>query len=163
MAEMGGERTLIGPGTACEHPLMYFADLTPYEYARTEPDTGVLNVGWLSSEHPYSQGTCPERFVLKLEELLRHPVNPFRGSHLCEFCPKPPVLIKNGLRFVEPPKGTAGNGEIRVRGRDGLIYAAPVLIGHYIKEHGYLPPESFIDAVCEGEAAPFTRLRPSAL
>jgi hypothetical protein len=39
-----------------------------------------------------------------------------------------------------------GNGEIWVPG-DDVIYAAPVLIVHYIEEHGYLPPPQFLKAV----------------
>jgi hypothetical protein len=40
-----------------------------------------------------------------------------------------------------------GNGEIRVRGADGTLYAAPSLIAHYIAEHSYLPPGGFIEAI----------------
>jgi hypothetical protein len=29
----------------------------------------------------------------------------------------------------------------------GLIFAAPILITHYIEEHGYLPPAEFLKAV----------------
>lgn len=42
--------------------------------------------------------------------------------------------------------GEVGNGEIRV-GSDGITYAAPVLIVHYIKDHGYLPPAQFLEAI----------------
>jgi hypothetical protein len=39
-----------------------------------------------------------------------------------------------------------GNGEIRVPGANGLVYAAPTLICHYIDEHEYGPPEDFLHA-----------------
>jgi hypothetical protein len=42
----------------------------------------------------------------------------------------------------------ASNGEIRVS-RAGVTFAAPVLIVHYIEEHGYLPPVQFLTAVEE--------------
>jgi hypothetical protein len=42
--------------------------------------------------------------------------------------------------------GEVGNGEIRV-GSDGITYAAPVLIVHYIKDHGYLLPAQFLEAI----------------
>ncbi len=38
------------------------------------------------------------------------------------------------------------NGEIRVTD-EGVTFAAPVLIVHYIEEHGYLPPAQFLDAI----------------
>jgi hypothetical protein len=40
-----------------------------------------------------------------------------------------------------------GNGEIRVTGRNGNIYVAPVLVLHYVVVHGYAPPPEFVDAV----------------
>lgn len=33
------------------------------------------------------------------------------------------------------------------------MYAAPSLIIHYILQHGYKPPQEFIDAVMESEEA----------
>jgi hypothetical protein len=38
------------------------------------------------------------------------------------------------------------NGEIRVC-HEGVIFASPVLIAHYIEEHGYQPPIQFLRAV----------------
>ena len=36
---------------------------------------------------------------------------------------------------------TLGDGEIRVSGSGGVVFAAPTLICHYIHTHGYRPPE----------------------
>jgi hypothetical protein len=40
-----------------------------------------------------------------------------------------------------------GDAEIRVGGENGIVYAAPTLICHYIHEHGYRPPDEFLAAV----------------
>ena len=40
---------------------------------------------------------------------------------------------------------------MRVWGKDGNVYAAPSLIFHYILQHGYQPPQEFIDAVMDSE------------
>jgi hypothetical protein len=48
-------------------------------------------------------------------------------------------------RWAEP---RMSNGEIRVF-RQGVIYAAPIPIVHYVEEHGYLPPAEFLQAVDE--------------
>ena len=37
--------------------------------------------------------------------------------------------------------------EIRVRGDERTVYAAPTLIVHYVEAHRYRPPEEFIAAV----------------
>ena len=50
--------------------------------------------------------------------------------HVCEFC--------NDKR---------GNGEIHVKGSHGYKFVAPSMLIHYIEEHGYKPPDVFIDAV----------------
>ena len=82
---------------------MYFPDLTPYQYGRTEPQPNVLNVGWLSAAQSFRRGDLDETFVNALQRLVLSPVNLYRGSHLCEFCPSPPVkALPNGLRMVEP-------------------------------------------------------------
>jgi hypothetical protein len=42
---------------------------------------------------------------------------------------------------------TLGSAEIRVPSGNGTIYVAPNLIIHYIREHGYRPPDEFIRAL----------------
>jgi len=128
---------------------MYFPDLTPYVYGRAEPRPDILNVGWLSADQPLATGTPDGRLVPALERLVASPVNLYRGIHVCEFCPPPPVKtspINPLARIVEPPPGTAGNGEIRVRASNGTTYVAPVLVLHYVSKHQYLPPQEFIEA-----------------
>jgi hypothetical protein len=129
---------------------MYFQDLSPYEYGgdRSAPD--VVNVGWLSREHPYDSGAVPREFVEAVRKMVASPVNLYRGTHLCEFCPEAPTTTtRGGLQMFDPPPGTTGNGEIRVCGSDGVTYVAPVLVLHYLEAHQYRPPESFIRAVLE--------------
>jgi hypothetical protein len=40
-----------------------------------------------------------------------------------------------------------GSAEIIVPGRDGKVYRAPTLIGHYVGRHRYRPPREFVEAV----------------
>lgn len=130
---------------------MYFPDLSEYAYGRTPPQRHILNVGWLSKDHPHCQGVVPAELPLRLAELVRSPVNLYRGSHLCEFCPAPPTFLSpGGIRMINPPPETRGNGEVRIRAHDGMVYVAPVLIYHYVAVHGYLPPDQFIEAVMNG-------------
>jgi hypothetical protein len=127
---------------------MHYPDLTPYEYGRADPCATVVNIGWLSIEHSFPKGDVSADFVRTLRRLVASPVNLYRGSHLCEFCPPPPKeLSPGGTWMVKPPLGTTGNGEIRVSGLDGTVYVAPVLIAHYVEAHQYVPPAEFVDAV----------------
>lgn len=70
--------------------MAHFPDLSHYVYGRTHPEPHILNIGWLSNEHKFPQGTPPEWLALRLEERISSPVNQYRGSHNCEFCPPPP-------------------------------------------------------------------------
>jgi hypothetical protein len=124
----------------------YFADLTPYTYFDGEgPD--VLNVGWLEPDHPYPRGEAPAGLLSRLEELAEERVRQTRGYHHCGFC----------MRDVQAVAGEGGwfaavaheSAELRVPG-DGVTYAAPLLVLHYIEEHGYLPPAEFCAAVLNG-------------
>ena len=49
-----------------------------------------------------------------------------------------------------------GTSETRVFSSDGIVYAAPTLIYHYISAHNYCPPEEFLVAMKEG-SQPFSQ------
>jgi hypothetical protein len=92
--------------------------------------------------------------------LVVEPVELYRGLHFCELCVEPPGLVRTFMpnstpftKFNDPNSSWArwwaqrsGNGEIRVLG-EGVTFAAPVLVVHYVEEHGYLPPPQFLKAV----------------
>ncbi len=133
--------------------MAHFEDLTPSSYGGGEQDENVLNVGWFSANESFRKGELTERFILELSKLVEEPVNLYRGVHYCEFCP-PPEFEKIPDRIISRVVKYCpnGNGEIRVNGRSGIIYVAPVLIYHYVKEHGYLPPKEFVNAVLRKNA-----------
>lgn len=127
---------------------MYFEDLSPYEYGRRAPNPAIVNIGWLSGDHAYQTGDVPPELLEAVRRLVASPVNLYRGVHTCEFCPSP-ARTPNGAPQWPPVPGTTGNGEIRIRGREGRTYVAPVLVLHYIEAHRYRPPDVFIAAVLE--------------
>lgn len=111
--------------------MTYFADLTGYSYDGDEPN--VINIGWLDKEHPFVTGRVSSAFLEALLELCRAPILLHRGQHACQFC-----------QSDEP---ALGNGQIRVRDHEGTVFAAPVMIGHYVMGHRYRPPAPFMQAV----------------
>lgn len=71
----------------------------------------------------------------------------YRGSHICELCPKDDA---NWVSIVhQGKKRLLGSGEITVCAPT-RTYATPNLVLHYIAAHGYLPPDDFVDAVMDG-------------
>lgn len=120
---------------------MYLPDLAPHPEA-----PGALAVGWLQRGEDYTRGEAPAGFAAALlAACAAKPVRVTRGHHVCDLC---------------PTRGEAhGNAEIEVVGADGVHYAAPYLIGHYVDVHGYLPPAAFIAAFLRGDFVEDRHLR----
>lgn len=134
--------------------MTYYADLTPYSYTKPGPLLGVplLNVGWLGEGRPYTRGPTPPEFRQKLLAFCRneHVVYLARGFHVCELCDPSDDATLDPLPQLGEAWTFTGNGQIRVLG-DGVIYAAPTLISHYVIDHEYLPPAAFVAAIMAGD------------
>lgn len=123
--------------------MTYYPDLSEYVY--TVDDQRMLNVGWLSASHAFPTGAVEASTMQAILLLCESQYNIMRGVHDCEFCDQ-----ESPLRVpadVERGYVSLGMGELRVKGVDGLTYAAPSLIYHYIEAHRYLPPSEFLAAV----------------
>src|SRR5207253_72063 len=70
---------------------------------------------------------------------------PTRGLYYCHICGRRTRYHEFEGKLVE-----LGSAEIRVFSNDGIIYAAPNLIFHYVAAHEYDPPEEFKQAVRTG-------------
>jgi hypothetical protein len=151
--------------------MAYFPDLSSYAYSN-HFQPGVLHVGWLDGIHGYPKGIVPEHLITKMKLMAKAPVELYRGFHICELCQEPEEVRRDRAQKLEAQKAAfakeenrpmrdfmsqswadwtksrSSNGEIRIRNGD-IVYAAPVLIVHYIEEHGYLPPSEFLRAVEE--------------
>jgi adenosylhomocysteine nucleosidase len=123
--------------------MAYIADLSTYNYgpfSNEHPDPKLLAVGWLDRSIPYNEGFVRRDLVRRLLKLAAKPVNLTRGFHICEYC-------EASWSARDKDRCARGNGEIRVKGINGTVYAAPVLICHYIQAHNYRPPDGFLEAV----------------
>jgi len=140
--------------------MTYFADLSPYEYGRTDWEGWGKdrNVGWLARGREFPSGAAPDDLVESLLVCATRPAREYRGSHECDLCDVVGARLSTvGPRILEPHPASRmqldgrevrlGNGEIRVHGSDGLWYSAPTLVAHYVAAHRYLPPTPFIDGV----------------
>ncbi|WP_443072300.1 DUF7919 family protein [Streptomyces sp. NBC_01485] len=121
--------------------MAHFEDLSRYSYS--ESSEPMFNVGWLSRGYEFNVGEVPEGLVDSLLELARNPSNVHRGMHFCELCPSFVEARKN-VRFDDV---FVGSGEMRVRGEGGAVYVAPIMIVHYVADHGYRPPTEFVESV----------------
>ena len=128
--------------------MTYYPDLSCYRYCKTEKDPRVLNIGWLEAGRGFPRGEVPSlvpRRLLTLTE--KYPVNAMRGMHWCDFCEERATPFGGLCVQVDDREVDLGSAEIRVGGRDGIWYAAPDMIYHYIVSHRYRPPAEFLEAV----------------
>lgn len=130
--------------------MTHFEDGSSYEYQSQEGP--ATNIGWLDAAHEYPKGPVPPEFVAFLSELCRAGVLHMRGWHMCNLCVPDkerrsysdlvPTLVQ-----AEGGDYSVGHAEIRVSGSEGVVYAAPDMVIHYVVVHGYCPPDGFIEAV----------------
>ncbi len=131
--------------------MTYYPDLSPYEFipkAKARAGISSLNVGWLDPSHPFPIGETSPAFRAKLYQHCQHHVLLTRCFHLCELhnCPSSQSSMNSW-----DPISPLGSSEIRVIG-PASIYAAPVMIYHYVVVHSYRPPDEFIEAVMTSPA-----------
>jgi len=129
----------------------------------------LLAVGWLESGHEYPTGKVPPEVIHQLIVMLDQPWLPvvIPGYHNCSLCPDPDEGAphegsgglsqeSHGLKRLPPTYSrtlsyqhysvTMGAMNLFLPG-NGVIYAAPSLILHYILQHQYAPPLPFQEAV----------------
>lgn len=121
---------------------MYIPDLASRSYIGFEGP--IRAVGWLQHPHPFSRGRVDDKFV---QRLLAHIDKPpgflgSRGYYSCSLC------AAGGLPGPNPLSSQA---EILIPAGD-YVFEAPVYIGHYVIDHGYRPPDPFIDAIMKSPA-----------
>jgi predicted enzyme related to lactoylglutathione lyase len=129
--------------------MTYFPDLSEYKskaYPLLPPFKEVLTVGWLAEGHEYPTGEVDAETIDKLNLLLESPKThalQSRGFHECDLC----SIEQRVYPSYKDRQIALGSAELWIPSSGGVIYAAPNLIVHYIEDHGYRPPDAFINAV----------------
>jgi hypothetical protein len=125
----------------------YFADGSSYSFM--DGEAAAINIGWLGAEHPFPVGEPSDAFMAALARLCRHSVRRTRGYQYCQLCPasQDGAPLRPARAQDQDGEFSVGSAEIRVRAPDGVVFAAPNLIIHYVTDHKYRPPEAFHDAV----------------
>ena len=114
---------------------------------------GVKNVGWLDFESEFTLGEMPKPVFHKLKTLacgngvFQPLVEPIREALTCQIC--------GGIELFDSAGKVLPNVELWIPAHEN-IYAAPIMILHFIEAHNYLPPAEFIAAIdAVDESIPF--------
>jgi len=114
-------------------------------------------VGWLGDTVP-SEGLTSSECISRLWDAYQSKFiisDGTAGFHNCELCHGENEWYPDGkvgpiIRWRANQLRIFGHGHFLIRNHE-IVYLSPVLILHYILDHGYKPPDAFIEAVREGE------------
>lgn len=110
----------------------------------------------MAAGEPFATGAFPDDLLACLR-CRRTEVGSF-GFHRCELCL--PTANEDPLS-EESQRVASGSSVHLIDGAGGITYAAPELIYHYIRDHGYAPPEQFtaaLRATCARRSAAEVRI-----
>lgn len=123
-------------------------------YARLPADLRLFAVGWIESSD-YRVGKVSAKHIDSLWSQLDSTFSDGTlGLYCCCLCGEdsPKVSWRNNSIDL------AGHGHYLIRYEE-VVYMAPRLLLHYILQHHYQPPRSFLLAVEEGETLTFADLK----
>jgi hypothetical protein len=128
-----------------------YADFSRYCYFERYYREKTENIGWIDITKPYRKAPPAKEFLDRLFEYAKISISLARGAHFCEICGP-------GVQFLgfgnDTEKLFLGMGEIRAFAANGVIFAAPNLIYHYVAQHQYAPPDEFVKAVLKSPPPP---------
>ncbi len=131
---------------------MYREELSNYHCASMFIFEEVLCVGWLDKKHPFKQKVTNEKYIEKLTEIYWGSevfdsfVNIYRCLDTCDLCgtyDSTKVYDKESRSLI-----SFNEAEIWIPSiKEGVYYASPSVLIHYIQDHQYSPPKEYWNAV----------------
>jgi hypothetical protein len=116
----------------------------------------LVAVGWLGNSVNSSGSVEDDVVDALLEAYVSKAVfsDGTAGWHDCELCPGPEAWYSEGqvgpvIRWRGAQVRLYGHGHHLLK-HGSIIYIAPALILHYILDHGYRPPQEFLEATTAG-------------
>jgi hypothetical protein len=130
--------------------MTYIPDFSEQVFFPAKQDTGreTRSIGWLGDHVPNRGAVGPAaKAGIRYFRTAHRRGDPFRGIHLCEICKK---VIGRGEFFID---------------LGGVRYILPQMVVHYIEDHGYAPPNEFLERLERfwmAEGRRLTEANPSA-
>lgn len=122
--------------------MAYFRDFTVCHYdSQSDWRCRLMAIGWIERGKPFDRGSVPAAVLdtiaaLRAQFGASFPHLTCRGWHCCSLCGSfdtPHPLAQSHINLYIPHRG--------------FMFLAPGRVDHYIAEHDYAPPDSFVDAL----------------
>ena len=114
--------------------MAHFDDLAACTYFHDPQLPPLLAVGWLEPEHDFPTGDVSAEVLPRLIAIRRSEKMPW------------PRFYMGGVTCWCGDRGMFSKKNLFIPG-NGVVFASPEGILHYIAAHSYRPPDSFIEAV----------------
>ncbi|MCJ7714960.1 MAG: hypothetical protein MUO54_00365 [Anaerolineales bacterium] len=126
-------------------------------YGVLQDELILCAVGWLGDTVP-TTGVTPSECTDRLWDVYQPKYvisDGTRGWHNCEMCEGdedwyPGGKIGPQVKWQGQEQRIYGHGHFLIHYQDH-VFISPALILHYILDHGYKPPDEFIEGVCQGK------------
>lgn len=121
--------------------IRYFPDLVPYQHGDAPPHPRIRRVGWIEEGHDFPTGTVPMEFLTKLTaiKLSQWPTlfhfGLVRGAIYCTLCDR------------DDRSGCSTELLVPDVGNPGCFFGSLSMIDHFVRDHGYCPPNVYVDSV----------------
>ncbi|MBN8737930.1 MAG: hypothetical protein J0H86_00300 [Xanthomonadaceae bacterium] len=116
-------------------------DFEAYQYEGSTPIQSISRIGWIRLDKSYKHGLSPKEFVDKLSFIKSSKLpsdfhfHRTTGGIPCTLC-SPGDRSSFDSELLIPRVKLPGN-----------FFGSPSMIDHFIVDHGYRPPDEFIESV----------------
>lgn len=119
----------------------YHEDFEPYQYEYSKPIQSISRIGWIRADKIYKSRISPKDFVEKLSLIDASKLpsdfhfHRTTGGIPCTLC-SPGNRSSFDSELLIPRAKLPGN-----------FFGSPSMIGHFVVDHDYRPPDEFIESV----------------
>jgi len=125
-----------------------FDDLSECPYFQDMNLPPLIAVGWIERGRRYRSGDAGSAVRRRLKEFreARWHLTAYLGGHYCDLCTERDESLRWSVDEAYSKTDLFIPGE-------GVVYAAPEGIYHYVTKHAYHPPDVFCEALLTAPAA----------
>lgn len=150
-------KTFFESDTERKHVFGSYSDLAAY--GRPPYGIEVLRVGWIGKDFQTAEIALTAELQSAMEKLRKLICISYACTHLAHSNFTTGVIRGPAKRcpvcYTGAPKVHCQNSDVSINAFEiwipsrYCVYASPGLILHYVEDHGYVPPQAFVNAILD--------------